>query len=317
MASRVANSEDEPLAVTVASGFAGMRLDQFLSFSLPGESRSQIAHSIRQGLITVDGTCRKTSYRLKEGEELRGRIATPVETTLEPEAVPFPILMEDDHLLLLSKPPGLVVHPGSGNFHGTLVHGLLHHCLEIAGVGDAARPGIVHRLDKDTSGIMLVAKSGFAHRRLVEDFKHRRLHKEYLALVHGRPPAAEGRIVAAIGRHPVHRQKMAVRAEGGRHAASRYQTVTTDLAGNYSLVRVEIETGRTHQIRVHLAHLGCPVAGDTVYASGRDNRLFPRQMLHASRLVFPHPVSGEVIAQQAPLWPDFAEILATLSAGAP
>ncbi len=308
-------SQEQPLTVIVDRNRAGMRVDQMLTELLPELSRSQISHSIRLGLLAVDGQCRKSGYRLKEGEVISGRIERPAMHSLEAEELDFPILYEDDDLLVLSKPPGLVVHPGSGNHQGTLVHGLLYHCQAIAEVGDQNRPGIVHRLDKETSGIMLVAKSDPAHRQLVDDFKNRRLQKEYLALVHGRPPAAAGRVVAAIGRHPGQRQKMAVHTVGGRHAASRYRVIAGDLQGQigcHSLLRVEIETGRTHQIRVHLAHLGCPVAGDRVYGSGRDNSPFPRQMLHAWRLLFAHPLSGRTLDLTAPLWPDFAAVLTSL-----
>jgi 23S rRNA pseudouridine1911/1915/1917 synthase len=302
------------LKVIVDTGSAGMRLDQMVAAVLPGVSRSLISHSIGLGRIKVDGLDRKSSYRLKGGESVNGRIESPPEIEIEAEDVPFTLLYEDEHLLLLSKPPGVVVHPGSGNHHGTLAHGLVRYCQAIAGVGDKNRPGIVHRLDKDTSGIMLVAKNNTVHRQLAESFKNHLLEKEYLALVHGSPPEAEGRIVAAIGRHPVHRQKMAIRPEGGRHAVSSWRQLSS-FPGGFSLLQVVIETGRTHQIRVHLAHLGCPVAGDQLYGPGRDNHLFPRQMLHAARLVFTHPVTGHRLNNEAPLWPDFLQILTNLAEG--
>jgi 23S rRNA pseudouridine1911/1915/1917 synthase len=300
------------LHVIVEAGSAGMRLDQMVAAVLPGVSRSLVSHSIRLGQIKVDGRDRKSSYRLKEGESVNGRIEPSPEIEIEAEEVPFTLLYEDQHLLLLSKPPGVVVHPGSGNQHGTLAHGLVRYCQAIAEVGERTRPGIVHRLDKDTSGIMLVAKNNSVHRQLAESFKNHLLEKEYLALVHGSPPEAEGRIVAAIGRHPVHRQKMAIRPEGGRHAVSSWRQLCS-FPGGFSLLQVAIETGRTHQIRVHLAHLGCPVAGDQLYGPGRDNHLFPRQMLHAARLAFTHPVTGQRLNNEAPLWPDFLHILENLA----
>ncbi len=297
--------------VTIDTGLTGMRLDQFLAHHLPFVSRALIASSIKKGLILVDGLQRKSSYRLKERQTLQGAVEGKPEIEVLPEQISFPILYEDDTLLLLSKPPGLIVHPGSGNHHGTLVNGLVHHCQSIADVGDSLRPGIVHRLDKDTSGIMVIAKTENVHRLLVDSFKNRQLQKEYLTLLHGVLKEKTGRVVAPIGRHPVQRQKMAIRQTGGKHAASRWQVIE-EFGTAFSLVKVTIETGRTHQIRVHMAHLGCPVAGDTVYGSGRDNRLFPRQLLHASRLIFYHPHTGVLIDKEATLWPDFMEILISL-----
>lgn len=298
--------------ITVDNGLVGMRLDQFLVHLFPAFSRALINSSIRKGLIMVDGVHRKSSHRLKENEILIGSIEGKSEIEVCPEKIDFPILYEDDFLLLLSKPPGLVVHPGSGNYHGTLVNGLVHHCRTIADVGDTQRPGIVHRLDKDTSGIMVIAKTDRVHRLLVDSFKNRRLQKEYLALLHGVLKQKSGRIVAPIGRHPVQRQKMAIREPGGRHAVSNWQVVE-EFDNRFCLVKITIETGRTHQIRVHMAHLGCPVVGDKVYGAGKNNEHFPRQLLHASRLVFHHPVTTVLLDKSADLWPDFLETLNGLS----
>lgn len=200
------------------------------------------------------------------------------------------------------------MHPGSGNPSGTLVNGLLHHCLGISGVGDEMRPGIVHRLDKDTSGIMVVAKTDPCHRFLVQAFKDRNVEKEYLALLSGVLDQKKGRIVAPLGRHPVNRQKMAISERRGRYAASSWQVLEEYDAG-YSLVKVRIETGRTHQIRVHMASLGHPVAGDIVYGRGRHKQNFPRQMLHAHTLSLLHPITGNKLTFSAPLWQDFLEVV--------
>jgi 23S rRNA pseudouridine1911/1915/1917 synthase len=299
---------DRFFQVTIDAGLTGARLDQFLAHYLPLVSRAVIISSIRKGLILVDGVQRKSSYRLKVGELIEGSIESKPEIDVFPEKIDFTILYEDDALLLISKPPGLVVHPGSGNSHGTLVNGLVHHCKAIADVGDVIRPGIVHRLDKDTSGIMVIAKTESVHRLLVECFKNRQLKKEYLAVVHGLLKEKEGRIVAPIGRHPVQRQKMAVRQFGGKHAASSWQVIE-EFNNRFSLVKISIETGRTHQIRVHMAHLGCPVVGDRVYGPGKDNKKFPRQLLHASRLVFHHPVTAESVDMSAEVWPDFKQVI--------
>lgn len=281
-----------------------MRLDQFVSVVIPDCSRSLVAASIRKGIVTVDGEVKKNSYRLKGSEVVTGCIdLQPDPLNVEPEQIDFPILYEDEFLIVISKPPGLVVHPGAGNRNGTLVSGLVHHCDRIAGVGDAARPGIVHRLDKDTSGAMLVAKNDFTHRSLVESFKKHEISKTYLAIVHGIMQEDQGRLVAALGRHPVHRQKMAIREESGKHAATSWKVLAT-FGSRYSFLKVDIETGRTHQIRVHLAHLGHPIAGDTVYGPGRNNSGFERQMLHAFLLRFKHPVGGDMYSYEAPLWPD-------------
>lgn len=299
---------DQCFKVRIGTDLIGMRLDQFLSNYIPSFSRTLISSSIRKGLVLVDDVCRKNSYRLKPGETVSGAIEEQQEIAVLPEKIDFPVLYEDDWLLLLSKPPGLVVHPGSGNHQGTLVNGLVYYCRSIAAVGSSVRPGIVHRLDKDTSGIMLVAKTDEVHRLLVDCFKNRQLKKEYLALLHGVPKKKSGRIVEPIGRHPVHRQKMAIKPFGGKHAVSNWD-VLEEFGKKYSLVKVVIETGRTHQIRVHMASLGCPVVGDKVYGSGRDNRLYHRQMLHASRLAFRHPVTNVQLDMRAVLWPDFDEAL--------
>ncbi len=290
----------------------GVRLDQFLALHLPHLSRSQISASIRAKEILVAGSSKKNSYRLKLAEEIAGGITEEVPLEVGAEKIAFPILYEDDWLLFLSKPPGLVVHPGAGNRTGTLVNGLVHHCGTIAGVGDSIRPGIVHRLDKDTSGVMVVAKTDAVHRALIDCFKDHTLEKEYLTLVHGVPREYEGRIVAAIGRHHINRQKMAVKEIGGKHAASNWELVEC-YEGGLSLLRVRIETGRTHQIRVHMAHLGLPVAGDIVYGHSKDASSFPRQMLHASRLILSHPVTGRKMDVKAPLWDDFDKRLSTLT----
>lgn len=295
----------------VEKKYVGVRLDQFLALHLPEFSRSQIAAAIKDKEFLVSGVHKKNSYKLKLGEQITGTIVEDVPLEIAAEKIDFPILYEDEWLLFLSKPPGLVVHPGSGNKSGTLVNGLVHYCQSIIGVGDAVRPGIVHRLDKDTSGVMVVAKTEAVHRSLVNCFKDHQLEKEYLTLVRGVPSEYEGRIVASIGRHPVQRQKMSVKEVGGKYAASNWELVEL-YEGGLSLLRVKIETGRTHQIRVHMAHLGFPVAGDSVYGNAKHSDEFPRQMLHAARLVLHHPVTGRKMDVRAPLWEDFDGIVSGL-----
>jgi len=301
----------------IAEQQAGERLDQFLTRRQPELSRSQLSASIRSGQILVDGACKKSSYRLKSGDKVEGELFFSTSPLIvQPEEMELSILYEDEFLLVISKPPGLVVHPGNGNPTGTLVSGLLHHCASIAGVGDSVRPGIVHRLDKDTSGVMIVAKREDVHRLLVDAFKARTIDKEYIALCHGIFLQKKGRLVASIGRHPIHRQKMAVRESGGRYAATRWK-VEQELAGKYSVVRINIETGRTHQIRVHMSYLGHPVVGDAIYSGGRSREGGGRQLLHASSLRFVHPITKRELEVEAPLWPDFLKILHNLQENRP
>ena len=311
--SSLAKAEDS-FEFIVPANQKGVRLDQFLVQSLSDIARAQILRSNKAGLLFVNGSVKKSSYKLKAGDSVSGSIYFPPPTDLLPQKVDFDILFEDEHLLVISKPPGLVVHPGSGNVEKTLVNGLLYHCQAIGDVGDETRPGIVHRLDKDTSGIMVIAKSDLVLRKLVDSFRNRQVHKVYYALVKGVVPCREDRIVAPIGRHPVNRQKMAVSERTGKFAASNYQLVE-ELTGDksdYCLVRVNIETGRTHQIRVHMAHIGNPVAGDTVYGRKQSGISFPRQMLHSSELRFNHPISGKSVTLTAPLWPDILDALEQL-----
>ncbi|BHH83868.1 RluA family pseudouridine synthase [Desulforhopalus sp. 52FAK] len=295
-------------AYQVDEKHVGVRLDQFLALQLPQLSRSQISASIRGRDILVNDESKKNSYRLKLGESISGRVQEDKPLEVTAEKIDFEVLYEDEWLLFISKPPGLVVHPGSGNHTGTLVNGLVHYCATIAGVGDSVRPGIVHRLDKDTSGVMVIAKTDTVHRALVECFKEHNLEKEYLTLVQGVPRQCDGRVVASIGRHHINRQKMAVKTISGKHAATNWELLET-YVGGISLLQVRIETGRTHQIRVHMEYLGFPVLGDVVYGKAKHKGIYPRQMLHASRLILPHPVTGRKMDIKAPLWDDFAAVL--------
>jgi len=309
----VSSCSETPFLFFVNVEQAGCRLDQFLVRLIPDTSRSVLSDAIRCGTILVNDCPKKNSYCLKAGECVAGFLSAPPVMALLPEDIPLDILFEDTHLLVLSKPPGLVVHPGSGNHAGTLVNGLLYHCQSISNVGgDLLRPGIVHRLDKDTSGLMVVAKEERTHRCLVDAFKNRMVKKNYLALLKGYFERKAGRIVAPIGRHSVHRQKMTIR-EDGRYAVTTWK-VLQEFSRGFSLVQLQIETGRTHQIRVHMASLGHPVAGDQLYYIGPQNRLFPRQLLHSSQLGFTHPVTGESLLFTAPLWADFSLIIDQFSA---
>lgn len=292
----------------------GRRLDVFVAAQqqLNDTSRSMIRTFILSGDIKVNGKTCKAGYRLKTDDQVNVRLSPPTPSTLTPEKIFFQVLHEDEDIIVLAKPPGLVVHPACGHFSGTLVHGLLHHCRNLSGIGGELRPGIVHRLDKDTSGVMVVAKNDLAHQSLSGQFKKRSVEKMYLALLVGRPPSREGRINLAIGRHPVNRKKMAVRKQTGRVAITRWKIL--DEFDSFSFVEIKLDTGRTHQIRVHMAALGCPVAGDRVYGGKRlPNHLsLPRQFLHASQLSFDHPRSHDRLRLTAPLWDDMAVFLRLL-----
>lgn len=234
----------------------------------------------------------------------------PVPATLQPEAIPLDILYEDADILVLNKPPGLVVHPAAKRETGTLVHALLHHCHDLAGIGGELRPGIVHRLDKDTSGVMVVAKNETALTRLAQQFKARTVKKKYIALVRGVVTPPEGAIETLIGRHPQHRKKMSAKVPRGRTARTRYRTL--EVFPNAAWLSVMIETGRTHQIRVHMAHYGHPILGDPLYGRARtlcDGTPVHRQMLHAATLCIRHPVTRQELEFEAPLPEDMRAVI--------
>jgi 23S rRNA pseudouridine1911/1915/1917 synthase len=292
------------------------RLDAFLAAALPDSalSRSRIKELIEQEAVRVNGVPTKVAYRLREGDRIAVVVPEPRKSELQPEEVAFIIMHEDEDLVVIAKPPGLVVHPGCGHQSGTLVHGLLFHCDDLAGIGGEERPGIVHRLDKDTSGVMVVAKNDLTHQALVNQFKERQVGKIYRAIVNGCPALEAGRIDRPIGRHPVQRRKMAINEEG-RQAATNWR-VLERFAEGFTYLELELETGRTHQIRVHLTALGYPVTGDTLYGR-QNNRLLAelgvvRQCLHSYRLGFTHPRTGEVLSFTAPLWPDMQQVLELL-----
>lgn len=292
----------------VSREHAGLRVDHFLVLFHPETSRALLSNSIKQGLIELNGAAVKASRRIRRGDIVSGSVQRPADLQVTAQKIEFDIVFEDEYLMLISKPPNLVVHPASGNTDNTLVNGLVYHCREISKVGDAVRPGIVHRLDKDTSGIMVVAKTNAVHQRLVEIFKNRWVEKRYTAIVSGIPQLEGGRVVAPIGRHPVHRKKMAIREKEGRYAATQWR-VNTVLGANHALLDILIETGRTHQIRVHLASIGHPVVGDGVYGPAKAAALYPRQMLHSSEIRFKHPIHGRKMIGKAPLPQDMERVV--------
>lgn len=290
-----------------------MRLDRWLVAQRPEQSRARIQKFIDAGYVRVNGVTgrAKTPLRLHDEVQLWMPPPEPLPYLL-PQPIPLDVLYEDAHLIVLNKPAGLTVHPAPGNRDGTLVNGLLHHCPDLPGIGGEMRPGIVHRLDKDTTGCIVVAKSQEALVRLQVQIQKRVASREYLAVVHGAPAASSGTIVGAIGRHPADRKKYAVVAEEkGRFACTHWTLI--ERLGDYSLLRFRLDTGRTHQIRVHCAHIGHPIVGDATYSRCRKLPLeLPGQALHAVALGLDHPISGERLAFEAPLPPVFESLLTAL-----
>jgi 23S rRNA pseudouridine1911/1915/1917 synthase len=308
-----ASTAGHPLDLTVPSDCAGLRLDQVLARLLPEHSRSRLAQWVKEARVSVDGAAAAPRAKMWGGERLHVDPAPSRDALAHlAQDIPLAVVYEDAALLVIDKPPGLVVHPGSGNWEGTLLNALLMHA---PGVAEVPRAGIVHRLDKDTSGLLVVAKTLTAQTDLVRQLQARTVRREYTALVHGRV-ARDGRVEAPIGRHPVKRTRMAV-VPRGKPAVTHY-TVTARYA-DATLLHCRLETGRTHQIRVHLASVGHPLVGDPVYGprAGRSTpRAFPRQALHARKLGLVHPVSGREMVWEAPLPADMRELIATFEAAA-
>jgi len=301
-----ANADAVTLAVTLPAGAAGDRFDAAIARALPQYSRSRLREWIDRGKVTLDGEVAPATRRVRGGERVVVESEPdPREVAFSPEPIGLRIVYEDDALLVVDKPAGLVVHPGSGNWHGTLANALLNHAPQLASI---PRAGIVHRLDKDTSGLMVVAKTLTAQTALVRELQARSVTREYMALAAG-DIAARGSIDAPIGRHPTRRTTMAVVATG-KPARTHFDVI--ERFGVATLLRCRLETGRTHQIRVHLASLGHPLVGDPTY--GRKGALvFGRQALHAARLALAHPVTGKTCRWDSPLPPDFESLLASLS----
>ncbi len=296
---------------------SGKRLDLYIAALIPACSRSVAISLIRNGKIRVQGMVKKPGYRIRAGDKVHGYIPPPAPILFKPEPIPIDILFEDNHIVVVNKQPGLVVHPAPGHYGGTLVNGLLYHCPFLEGIGSALRPGIVHRLDKDTSGVLVVAKNDRAHQHLAKLFKSRQIRKTYLALVYGIMESDFGTISMPIGRHPVDRKKMSTKSNKTRVAETAWRI--RERFESATLIELDLKTGRTHQIRVHCAAIHHPVVGDPVY--GRKNTrkngqdLFgsiKRQMLHAWRLEFSHPATQETICFEAPLPPDIQEVIDAL-----
>ncbi len=292
----------------VTANSAGQRLDHFLASALPALSRARLQEWIEAGRVQVNGARRKASYKLREGEAIEVDPAQQKPLRAEPEDIPLDILYEDSDLIALNKPAGIVVHAGAGRHSGTLVNALLHHFEQLSQVGGDLRPGIVHRLDQGTSGVLLVARHDAAHRALAAQFAGRTVEKTYLALVQGHAAQMSGRIDSAIARDPIRRTRMTTRAATGRSALTQYRVL--ERFERFTLLEVKIGTGRTHQIRVHLASIGHPVAGDTLYGAAARVPGMPalgRPWLHAFSIAFDQPTTGERLRIEAPLAPELME----------
>jgi len=286
------------------------RLDIFIKEKLPELSRSRVQALIKENHILVNFKPSKASYKIKRGEKIKVFIPPDREIEIQPRDIPFEIIYEDEDIAVINKPSGIVVHPAPGHYDDTLVHGLILKLKNLSGIGGKIRPGIVHRLDKDTSGIMLVAKNDFAHKRLVEAFKERLIEKNYIALVYGRLTQKKGKIETFIGRHPIARKKMAVLKEG-KLAITFYEVL--EIFNKASLVLAKPVTGRTHQIRVHFSYIGHPVLGDSIYGGLKhDLPKPPRLMLHAYEIVFKHPRTNEEMKFRVPIPEEFQSYIEKL-----
>lgn len=292
--------------MNVPRAHAGLRLDRFLALELTDFSRARLQNLIRDGFVRLNGNKPRPRDLVREGDQVQLTEPAVEKIEAQPEQIALHVLFEDDDLLVLNKPAGLVVHPGAGHQSHTLVNALLAHCTNLSGIGGEERPGIVHRLDKETSGVLVVAKNDATHRSLAEQFAARSPNKIYLALVDGIPRKPNGVIDKPIGRHSVNRQQMSVTSRRGRSAKTEYRVLGSE--NGISLLECTLHSGRTHQIRVHLQHLGHPVLGDKIYG-GKRGGAFSRQMLHAWKLSFRHPRTTEWMTFEAPPPQDFADAI--------
>ncbi len=307
------------ICLTATDQDAGARLDVWLAEKPIGMSRSQVQQAIRQGLVQINTVLGKPSHRVCAGDTILITVPDPVPATAQPENIPLDILYEDSWIIVVNKPAGMVVHPACGNYTGTLVNALLYHCTTLSGIGGVLRPGIVHRIDKGTTGVLVVAKHDAAHHCLSEQFKRHTVVRKYHAMIYGVPEAEEGTITGPIGRHKTHRKKMSIRRHKGKHAVTHWRVLDTfDVLCH---IEARLETGRTHQVRVHFSSIGHPLVGDETYGGSQrlksiaDKHLrdflhtVKRPLLHAGYLQFNHPGTGAVMTFESPLPEDFIRVL--------
>ena len=289
----------------------GERIDRFLSKDLETLSRSYLQKLLKDGDISVNGKPVKANYKVSEGDEIQVRIPEPESPDILPENIPLDILYEDDDILVVNKPKGMVVHPAPGHYSHTLVNAVMYHCGErLSGINGVLRPGIVHRIDMDTTGSLLICKNDHAHQILAEELKEHSITRRYHAIVHGNIKEDTGTVNAPIGRHPVDRKKMSTKSPNGRHAVTHYKVL--ERFGDYTYIECELETGRTHQIRVHMASIGHPILGDAVYGPAKCPYKLQGQTLHAKILGIMHPTTGEYMEFDAPLPDYFSDLLQRL-----
>lgn len=307
------NGKDSVMTIdevlTVTEEYDGLRLDLYLVQEMECYSRSFFQNLIKEGSVTINGKPIKPNYKVSSGDEVEIRLPVPTEMTLEPENIELDIVYQDDDIVVVNKPQGMVVHPAPGNYTGTLVNALLYHVKTLSGINEDTRPGIVHRIDKDTSGLLVVAKNDRSHVELAKQLKEKKVLRQYYALVINNINSDNGTVDAPIGRHPVNRKKMAV-VSSGRNAVTHYKVI--ERFGQYTLIEAQLETGRTHQIRVHMAHIGHPVVGDPVYGPAKQKFTLNGQTLHARRLGLVHPSTGQYMEFQAPIPEYFEKLLKIL-----
>lgn len=302
---------EEPLEWIVETEQSGERLDKFVTDSIADTavSRTQVQEWVKAGAVEVDGKPAKANYKVSESNRVVLHIPEPEDAAIVPEAIPLEVLYEDSDLIVINKPRGMVVHPAPGHSSGTVVNALMHHCKDLSGINGMIRPGIVHRIDKDTTGLLMAAKNDLAHISLAEQLKEHTVTRKYIALVHGNLPHDQGTIDAPIGRDSKDRKLFAVTERNSRHAVTHF--VVLERLGDYTIVELQLETGRTHQIRVHMKYIGHPLAGDPVYGRNKTVAL-KGQALHAAVLGFTHPRSGERLQFEVPLPADFEHVLNSL-----
>ena len=287
------------------------RLDKFLSAVLPDQSRSYLQKMIKDGSVLVNGKAQKASYRMEDQDEVLVDLPELKEPEIEAENIPLDILYEDDDLLMVNKPQGMVVHPSAGHLTGTLVNAVMYHCKDcLSGINGVMRPGIVHRIDMDTTGVLVICKNDKAHNHVAAQLKEHSITRKYRAIVHGVIKEEEGTVDASIGRHPVERKKMAAGVKNGKRAVTHYRVLQR--FRNHTYIECQLETGRTHQIRVHMASIGHPLLGDTVYGPAKNPLHLQGQTLHAQVLGLIHPSTGEYLEVEAPLPEYFEKLLKSL-----